>query len=48
VTHYFSKLLNDKELLKKYITINIDNLEEDFLPPNKIVQAYGAIRLHHG
>jgi len=48
MTHYFAKLLNDKALLKSYITVNIENLEEDFLPSDKVLRAYGAVNMATG
>lgn len=43
LTHYLAKLFYDRSLLNRYFTINIDNLEEDFLPPEKVTHVYGAV-----
>ena len=44
-THYFIKLLNDKGILHRNLTQNIDNLEEKTgLDMKKVVQAHGANR----
>lgn len=43
LTHYLAKLFNNRSLLNKYFTINIDNLEEDFLPPEKVTHVYGTV-----
>ena len=44
-THYFVKLLQEKKMLWKYMTQNIDNLEQKAgLNMLNIVQAHGANR----
>ena len=45
LTHYLAKMLNDRNMLKSYFTMNIDNLEEDFLPAEKVTHVYGAVNL---
>ena len=43
LTHYFFKLLNDKQILLKYYTQNIDCLEDKVnLPKEKIVRYHGS------
>ena len=45
ITHYFIKLLNDKGILLKHYTQNIDGLEDlTGLPSLKTIQAHGHIR----
>jgi NAD-dependent SIR2 family protein deacetylase len=45
ITHYFIKLLNDKGILLKHYTQNIDGLEnETGLSQDKTIQAHGHIR----
>ena len=47
-THFFIKLLNDKGILFKNLTQNIDNLEEKTgIDMNKVVHAHGANRGAH-
>ena len=38
-------MLNDRNILKSYFTINIDDLEDNFIPSEKLVQVFGAINL---
>ncbi|GAB0087531.1 NAD-dependent protein deacetylase [Sergentomyia squamirostris] len=46
--HYFVKLLNDKGLLKRHYTQNIDTLERIAgLPSEKIVEAHGTFFTNH-
>jgi NAD-dependent deacetylase sirtuin 2 len=43
--HYFIKLLNDKGILLRHYTQNIDGLDHlTGLPGNKIVEAHGHIK----
>eukprot|EP01084_Bolivina_argentea_P105291 188498_1 len=45
ITHYFIKLLNDKGLLLRHYTQNIDGLEVlSGLPENKCIEAHGHYR----
>jgi len=43
ISHYFLRLLHEKNLLKRIYTMNLDDLEEKAgIPANKIVQAAGS------
>ena len=44
LTHKFVKYLNDRDLLSKYFTSNIENTEGKLIPKAKIVHTYGALK----
>ena len=47
-SHYFLKLLNDKNLLKRLYTQNIDTLERlAGIPDDKLVEAHGTFHSSH-
>ncbi|KAA0200074.1 NAD-dependent protein deacetylase sirtuin-2, partial [Fasciolopsis buskii] len=48
LTHYFIRLLHEKNLLRKHYTQNVDNLERlSGLPENKFIEAHGTFNTGH-
>ena len=45
LSHHFVKALHDSGILKSYLTMNIDNLEEGILPSDKVTHVLGAVNL---
>ncbi|KAJ7357460.1 hypothetical protein OS493_024976 [Desmophyllum pertusum] len=48
ISHYFIKFLNDRELLLRNYTQNIDTLEREAgIPEEKLVEAHGSFHMAH-
>ena len=43
LSHIFARLIQDRNQLMRYYTINLENSEEQLLSMNKVVHIYGAL-----